>query len=304
MSPTRFPAGTNDGGGAPYQHQQQQQPQRPQPPAPPPYSPAPSNPPRVLPSNQSPRAAVFSPDLQTRAVNTAAGLPLPATLAPASNVEHSRSRKRLAYVRKVHSILAAQMVVTVVVSALFYFHPVMNAWLAQRPWAFYGTIIASIVVLMAVYFLRRRKPWNYILLFTFTLCESFLIGTACGLYNSQAILHATIIALVLFASLTLFTFQSRFRFEGLAPFLFGAMMVVFVGLLFGALFRYSRAWILPVLVVAGVVFSGFVVLDTYNILRRLNEDEYIAGSLQLYLDIVMIFVVFLQLIGCGRGGRR
>ena len=37
-----------------------------------------------------------------------------------------------------------------------------------------------------------------------------------------------------------------------------------------------------------LLFSGYIVYDTYNINNRLSPDEYIIGAISLYLEYVSV----------------
>ena len=45
-----------------------------------------------------------------------------------------------------------------------------------------------------------------------------------------------------------------------------------------------------------LLFSGYVVYDTYLINRRLSPDEYIMGAISLYLDFINLFLNILRLL--------
>ena len=44
------------------------------------------------------------------------------------------------------------------------------------------------------------------------------------------------------------------------------------------------------------LFSGFVLYDTSNIIRRYPTNEYVAGALDLYLDAFNIFLALLRIL--------
>merc|ERR1711907_676106 len=49
---------------------------------------------------------------------------------------------------------------------------------------------------------------------------------------------------------------------------------------------------------AGILlFSAYIVVDTNQIVKRYADDEYVAGALSLYLDIVNLFLELLQWFG-------
>jgi FtsH-binding integral membrane protein len=49
-----------------------------------------------------------------------------------------------------------------------------------------------------------------------------------------------------------------------------------------------------------LLFSGFVLYDTSNIMRRYPTNEYIAGALDLYLDAFNIFLALIRILNAGR----
>lgn len=42
--------------------------------------------------------------------------------------------------------------------------------------------------------------------------------------------------------------------------------------------------------VAALVFSGFIIYDTDNLIKRHTYDEYITAAISLYLDTINIFM--------------
>jgi len=105
-------------------------------------------------------------------------------------------------------------------------------------------MFGSLVNLGFLWWKRHSHPINFVLLGTFTLLESITLGTVVGFYDQVIVLQALLITLGVFLGLTLFTYQSKVRhvdgkidaaltllplkydFSGMAPFLFGGLMVL------------------------------------------------------------------------------
>lgn len=49
--------------------------------------------------------------------------------------------------------------------------------------------------------------------------------------------------------------------------------------------------------IGALVFSGFIIYDTDNLIKRFNYDEYIQAAACLYLDIINLFLSLLALFG-------
>lgn len=44
-----------------------------------------------------------------------------------------------------------------------------------------------------------------------------------------------------------------------------------------------------------IVFAGYVIYDTDNLIKRYSYDEYIWASVSLYLDIINLFLSLLNI---------
>ena len=88
--------------------------------------------------------------------------------------------------------------------------------------------------------------------------------------------------------LTLFTFQSKYDFSGLGPWLFGGLIALLMTGLVASFFPFNRT--LDLFYAAGgtLLFSGYILYDTYMINKRLSPDEYIMGAISLYLECVVM----------------
>ena len=45
-----------------------------------------------------------------------------------------------------------------------------------------------------------------------------------------------------------------------------------------------------------VLFSVFIIYDTYMIAERLDPEDYIVAAIELYLDIINLFLYILRLL--------
>ena len=49
-----------------------------------------------------------------------------------------------------------------------------------------------------------------------------------------------------------------------------------------------------------MLFSGFILYDTSNILRYYGTDEHVSATLALYLDVLNLFIALLSILGIMR----
>lgn len=93
---------------------------------------------------------------------------------------------RLAFIRKVYSILFVQLLMTSVISLLLSL-PAAVDFTHSHGWVIYIPMAGSFASLFGVYMRRHQHPSNLILLGLFTIFESMLIGTVTSYYESRIV---------------------------------------------------------------------------------------------------------------------
>ena len=76
----------------------------------------------------------------------------------------------------------------------------------------------------------------------------------------------------------------------------GLIVVIVVGLL-NMFFIQSGEMRFMMSGASVLLFSGFILYDTSNILRYYGTDEYVSATLALYLDILNLFIALLSILG-------
>ncbi|KAJ7680486.1 UPF0005-domain-containing protein [Mycena polygramma] len=213
-----------------------------------------------------------------------------------TTVSDSSPEIRKAFVRKVYTILLCQIFATVVVGGGLFAQKEIAFWVQTHTWAFYVPMIGTLVNLGFLYWKRHTHPWNFVLLSTFTLLEAYSVGVAIAFYDNVIVIQALLITLGVFIGLTIFTFQSKYDFEGMGPFLFGGLMALFMTGLVGVFIPFSQTVDLIYAIGGCLLFSGYIVYDTYIINARLSPDEFIMGAISLYLDFINLFLSILRLL--------
>ena len=79
-----------------------------------------------------------------------------------------------------------------------------------------------------------------------------------------------------------------------------ALIVMIIGGLLNVFLFKSPAFSFLYSAAGVLIFSGFIIYDTFNIMNRYPTDEYIAATLSLYLDILNLFLMLLHLLGGSR----
>ena len=123
----------------------------------------------------------------------------------------------------------------------------------------------------------------------------------------QQIVLAFIITCATFLALTVFTIFSKIDFSFLGPFLCCGIFVLMIwSLIMSLAFTIggsSASWHLALAIVGVALFTGFIIYDTYMIVTRLGVDDYIIAAIELYLDVINMFLYVLQILTICGGGR-
>jgi len=211
-------------------------------------------------------------------------------------VSESAPEIRRAFVRKVYTILFCQILATCIGAGVISQQPEALFWVITHPWSFYVPLFGTLLNLGLLYWKRHSHPWNYALLSTFTFMEAFTLGVVVAFYENRIVLQALLITLGVFLGLTLFTFNSKWDFSGMGPFLFGGLMAMVVAGLVGIFIPFGKTMDLVFAIGGCLIFSGYIVYDTYMINDRLSPDEFIMGAISLYLDFINLFINILRLL--------
>ncbi|CAD6226567.1 unnamed protein product [Miscanthus lutarioriparius] len=153
-------------------------------------------------------------------------------------------------------------------------------------------------VLCPLYFYHEKHPVNLILLGLFTVAISFSVGLTCAFTSGKVILESAILTTVVVLSLTAYTFWAVNRgkdFSFLGPFLFASLIVLLVFALIQILFPLGKLSQMIYGGLASLIFSGYIVYDTNNIIRRFTYDQYVWAAVSLYLDVINLFLSLMTL---------
>ncbi|KAL2507759.1 Bax inhibitor-1 family protein [Forsythia ovata] len=206
---------------------------------------------------------------------------------------------RWSFIRKIYSIVTIQLLLTIAVASVVVsvrpvsvFFTTTGAGLAL----YIVLIITPFIVLCPLYYYYQRHPVNYFLLGLFTVSLAFAVGLTCAFTSGKVILESVILTAAVVVSLTLYTFWAAKRgydFNFLGPFLFGAVVVLMLFALIQILFPLGRVSVMIYGCLASIIFCGYIIYDTDNLIKRYTYDEYIWAAVALYLDIINLFLALL-----------
>ncbi|XP_023029196.1 protein lifeguard 1 isoform X2 [Leptinotarsa decemlineata] len=210
---------------------------------------------------------------------------------------------RRGFIRKVYAILSVQLAITLSFICWFLFDCNTKEFVQNNPILLFisiGVVFVSLIFLACCGDLRRRAPMNYIILFTFTLAESVLLGTITSMCDVDIVALAVGMTAIVCFGLTLFAFQTKFDFTFM-----GGMLFIFLLLLIvmGIAFAVINTNILNLVYsfLGALLFSAYLVYDTQLMLGgshkyAISPEEYIFAAINLYVDIINLFLRILIIL--------
>ncbi|KAF3833881.1 hypothetical protein F7725_025085 [Dissostichus mawsoni] len=206
---------------------------------------------------------------------------------------------RQAFIRKVFAVLTVQLLITFSFVAIFTFVDEAKVFVRRNPWTYY----VSYVVFLLLWRIPPQAPWNLIALSILTLSLSYMVGMIASFYDTETVIMAVGITAVVCFTVVLFSLQSKYDFTSCQGVLFVCLIVL---LLFSILCIFIRHRILDIVYssLGALLFTCFLAVDTQLLLGNkklsLSPEEYVFAALNLYTDIINIFLYILAIVGRSR----
>ena len=218
---------------------------------------------------------------------------------------------RRGFIIKTYGILLTQLIITSGFICLS-FVPSINTYMrtAVKGYSAFFICFLSLFVIVTIFVCvmfscfrdrARRFPINYILLLSFTLCMSFYCTIFCALFDPQDVIVAAIVTTAATIGLTIYAIKTKEDFSYLGGLLFCFIFIVACTIGFFFWVQLLAIWI----ALGVLVYSLYIIYDTQLIIGNVgieyNIDDYCFAALNLYIDIIYLFLRILQLIALLKG---
>ncbi|GAA5841223.1 hypothetical protein JCM11251_003238 [Rhodosporidiobolus azoricus] len=210
-------------------------------------------------------------------------------------VSQSAIEIRQAFVRRVYGVLFCQIAATTVVGWLMSRASVVD-WTRTHSGLMLIPTFGAIVAMLGVYWKRHSSPANVILLGVFTALEAITLGSVISYFETTVVLQAFIATTFVFLGLTLFTLQSKYDFSSMGTYLYAALLCFFFVGLAGVFIPYNQTFDILMAGFGVLLFSGYIIFDTYLIMNRMHVDDWVLACVSLYLDLLNLFLQILRLL--------
>lgn len=140
------------------------------------------------------------------------------------------------------------------------------------------------------------------------MCFALVVATTASFYGSETVAISLAISTVAVGGIIMFAMQTRVDFTMMRGFIFAAVMSLF---LFGFItIAFAQVQTLRIVYASlgAFLFSVILIYDIHSIMGgafgkkyQIDPEEYIFASVNIYLDIVYIFMRIMELVGVARG---
>eukprot|EP01012_Entosiphon_sulcatum_P027409 TRINITY_DN33038_c0_g1_i1.p1 TRINITY_DN33038_c0_g1~~TRINITY_DN33038_c0_g1_i1.p1 ORF type:complete len:269 (+),score=65.14 TRINITY_DN33038_c0_g1_i1:41-808(+) len=206
---------------------------------------------------------------------------------------------RNCFIRRVYGTLSLQLMATAAICCLCMFvAPLRTFCLNFSGVIVWTTLIPVFLVIFALYRFKSSYPANYTLLGVFTVLESLVLGSVCAIYYANGagivLAQAVVLTASVFVALTVYAFMTKRDFSFLGAGLFTCLWVLIGWSLLSAIIGFQTGVIFSLF--GALLFCGFILFDTSKIINNYSYDDHIVASIDLYLDILNLFLFVLQLL--------
>ena len=195
---------------------------------------------------------------------------------------------RKAFVVKVYGIVTCQLLMTVLATSYIYSNEEAKNWVRENYWLHYVALIVGISIMCSLLCCinnARVAPRNYILLFLFTACWTYMVAGFTQWFQPSDVLTAAGLTFAMTLGLTVFACCCKMKLTVLWG--IGAALSIALW----PLIIFSWIWpskiLFNVICFAVVILTSiYIIFDTKLIMKKLSVDDYIIGAILLYTDIV------------------
>ena len=223
----------------------------------------------------------------------------------ANDIDDDKIRQsiRNGFISKVYGILAYQIVITALVVYFAFISSSFQELLLKSTSMYYLCIFVSffcILLPLCSPNIYQKVPANYIILTIFTLSYGWLIAAVCCLYTFRSVMVAIFLTFVTVFSLSIYALRTQKDFTVCGGTLFTCLVLLIFSTLISIFLPIPLSNLLFTYI-SLVLFSIYLIYDTQLLIgkgeRKFSEDDYILAAINIYLDIIILFLKILQIFG-------
>ena len=218
---------------------------------------------------------------------------------------HIEASVRNGFIRKVYGILSIQLIITFGFVLLFQLPSIKKAILSNIQLAGNILIFTSFsffclfLILACCRNLSRTVPYNYIFLLSITLCEAISCAIISSCYSFQIVSIALLLTIVTTLTITFYACTTKTDFSYSRVILLIAFSQLFMVGLVSIIFQFRILYALYTFL-STIMLGFYLIYDTQLIMGKFgygySVDDYIFAAMEIYMDIIRLFLMILRLL--------
>ena len=217
---------------------------------------------------------------------------------------NNNNKNKNIFIKNTFSILLLQLSITFTGCALsIYNKPVIIEFINHYNGVIFIPMITMTFSLIFLMCCSKNKSVKYVMFTIFTLSSTGILSIVTIRYNTYIVLQAITSTCVITGCISIYAYTCAKRgisFGEWEPYLFMLVIALIISGIF-QIFIMSRILNTIIGLIGTVVFSGYLLYDVNQL--YLNEDKYsddpIICAINIYLDIINIFMYIIQCLECG-----
>ena len=199
-----------------------------------------------------------------------------------TSLKEADAKDRVGFVKKVYSILFAQLLITGICIGVTITQESICWWMVRNWWVYLILVFVALAIEIAMICVRplaRKVPANYIMLLLFTLCEAYLVSYLCMIYsyqeecdeygqnceynfgNRRPIICAATGTVAITAACTAYACTTKTDFTAKWGIIFVFAMALLILSIFGIIF-YSYILQMVICTLGVLLFGIYLIMDT------------------------------------------
>ena len=212
---------------------------------------------------------------------------------------------RNGFIRKVYGILSIQLIITFSFVLLFQLPSIKKLILSNLQLAGNVLLFSSIsflflfLILACSRNLSKTVPYNYIFLLGITLSEALSCAIVSSCYSFEVVAISLFLTIVSTLTITLYACTTKSDFSYLRVILYIIFSQLFMVGLISILFRIKILYSFYTFL-STIMVGIYLVYDTQLIMGKFgyaySVDDYIFATLEIYMDIIRLFLLILRIV--------
>ena len=211
------------------------------------------------------------------------------------------------FLMKVYGIISFQLILTLIIILIFQKDSIKNYFLnSPNLTGFLNFLsvlgfIITLVILTAKPDLSKKVPYNYISLFIMTIFLSLMCAFFALSFSFESVVFCICLTAISSIAITIYAYYSTADWG-----IIKALLMVIIGQSGGFILMaliFNNEMMEKVLcLVFTLLFGVYLVYDTQVIMKKFGQevfqvDDYIFAAIQIYLDIINLFMIILSVFG-------